>query len=215
MPDEHGNPTPEELMGEVGKEEIRHRSKSDAVKVTYMWMAFLAPVVLALASILVVGAANIPSFTAANERLTNTLATMHPWNTTDRPAWSVVTEGENTYLRMDFRASEFLRRILGMGWTIEHTSVMVRVKVPNPTEGELDIKYYSSWLPHTDASVSAEGLFHLKVSQHNLPPDGPPNGTLVMGADYQAEVRFVMGTQDLSFYREFIIQTDWFTYQGQ
>lgn len=214
MPD----PTPTDLLNEAGKQEIIHRAKSDAVKVTYMWMGFLSLPMVGICALLTVAAANIPTFSAANERLTNTLATMQPWDTTDRPSWSIYEEptsgAPNVYLQMQFSASTFLKRILGMGWTIEQTKMMMRVRVPNATAGEPDIRYYTPWIVTTDPVLDENGDFTLRFSQHNLPPAGPPQGTLTSGASYQCEIRFTMGTQDLSYYREFIIQTDWFDYTG-
>lgn len=217
MPDANGNPTPGELVSEVVKEEFRQSGKSEAKQITWMWIRFLSPVVAGLVALLVVAALNIPSYTAANTRLTDTLATMHPWQTNQNPAWSVYEEATtttpNVYLQMDFLASTFLKRILDLGWTVEEVKILVRVGVPGPAAGDPRVNYYT-WVGHTKAAPDEGGNLRFRVSQHNLPPTGPPDGTLTDGAQYQCEIHLVLATHDVSFYREFVITTDWYTYRA-
>ena len=213
MPDELGNPTQEELIAEVIKEEFRQAGKSEAKQITWMWIKFLTPANLALLAILTVGALNIPAFTDANTRLSETLASMHPWNTQQNPSWSVLDVAPSSrYLRMEFVTTTFYRKLLDMGWSPASAQMMMRVRVPNAVEGEVDIRYYSPWIGTTPPGVDTEGKFVWKFSQHNLPPIGAPDGTLTDGASYQCEIRMTMQTEDASFYREFVITTDWYEY---
>lgn len=214
--------TPQDLMNEVNLEEIRNRLKSDPVKVAKMWMRYLATPLLALLGLIGVAAVNIPSFTAANQQLMDTMATMHPWKAQSHPSWSVQDVAPSSrYLRMEFVRTAFIERIFELGWTNVGTDMMFRVRVPNAIEGELDIKYYSSWIgtpqrvggtPVPPEGEEADRSYALRFSQHNLPPAGPPDGALVDGASYQCVIKLLMESPDGNFYREYEITTDWYEY---
>ena len=201
-------------QGDVGKEEIRHRSKDVLVRISYMWMAFISLWLGGLGTPLVIqGVSTMEANSEANRTLTDTLATLRDFIAVVTPSWTIYEEpnsggGVNRYLQSQIVAPNSYTHLIATGWKPQpNGDYMVKTSVIL-VAGEASVKSYSSWIGTTTPVVDADGKMTFRFSEHNFAPDG----VFIDGAQYYAEYRANLESPEGRIRRSFVIRMGWYTY---